>query len=78
MLMDGLELMATGMAVVFCFLAVLVAAMHASAALFGRGSRATVVEEAPVAAAESTETLDLAGVAVAVAAVMKHRETQKG
>ncbi len=69
-LMEGVKLMATGMAVVFCFLTVLVAAMHVSAAVFGRGSRSQD--------AGSPEALDLAGVAVAIAAVMKHRETEKG
>lgn len=66
MLREGLELMIAGMSVVFCFLALLVAAMHGSALLFKPSDAAP------------TEENDYAEVALAIAAVMKHRETEKG
>lgn len=69
MLREGLELMIAGMAVVFCFLALLVAAMHVSA-LFLKGSGTS-----PSKAESSTNHAEAA---LAIAAVMRYRETGKG
>lgn len=71
MLREGLELMMIGMSVVFCFLVVLVAAMHGSALLFGTSGGSLAENEAEESPAD-------AEIALAVAAVMRHRETGKG
>lgn len=72
MLSEGLELMVVGMSVVFCFLLLLVAAMHGSALLFGTSGTSRAEQ------ARKESPTDYAEIAVAVAAVMKHRETGKG
>ena len=64
-LRTGLELMGMGMAVVFCFLALLVFAMSVSARFFKRFAHYFPEEEPPAVGSRE----DLTPVAVAIAAV---------
>ena len=68
MLVDGLRLMVVGMAVVFCFLAVLVLAMQVSARFFTKFAK-YFPEESPRKSALIRSGEDYADVAVALAAV---------
>jgi len=64
-LLDGFKLMGMGMAVVFCFLALLVFAMSVSARFFRRFAHYFPEEEPPAVGSRE----DLTPVAVAIASV---------
>ena len=70
MIMEGLRLMVVGMAVVFCFLSLLVMAMNGSALFFKRFAH--YFPEAP--APEPGKTTDYAEIAAAIAAVMAAKQ----
>ncbi len=72
LLVEGLRLMAVGMTVVFCFLALLVAAMRLSAALLGRhAGDSRVPASSPRMEEPSEDTMP--EVAAAIAAALARR-----
>ena len=72
-IIEGLKLMAAGMGVVFVFLAILVAAISATAAFFKRFAHLFPEEEAPKTGLERRGE-DLSSIAVAIAAVKAYQK----